>query len=442
MIQFLSVATPEVGDRSYLIHDGTVGAVIDPQRDVDRLLALATKVGVRIACVAETHIHNDYVSGGAALAGRLGVPYLVSAAEQVDLVHRPVGDGYRIQLSPSLSLAVLSTPGHTPHHVSYVVLDAGGPVAVCTGGSLLFGTMGRTDLTGSDRAAELARYQYQSARRLGRLGGGVAVLPTHGFGSYCSAGVANVDSSTISEQRAVNLAFLAADEASFVDTLLGGLSAYPAYYAHMAAINRGGAPPPDLSSPPRLNGRRLVAAVESGTWVVDLRERSEFAAGHLRGSIGIEYGMSFATYLGWIIPWEAPVALIAERRDTLAFAQRDLSRIGIERLAGCHVGRLRDLIDGPAVRSYPTRCFAEVPRRGDVTVLDVRRDDEWMAGHLNGALHIPLPEVLGRMDEVPDTTIWVHCAAGYRAGIAASLLDRAGHHVVLVNDEFARSRAA
>jgi len=443
MIKAVALATPELGDRSYLLHDGHVAAVIDPQRDIARVLRAARAEGVRIACVAETHIHNDYVSGGWALSQQLGVPYLVAAEEAVDFARRPVRHGDIITVGASFSLGVFATPGHTLHHVSYVALEGGLPVSVCTGGSMLFGSAGRTDLSGESQTVPLARRQYRTLHRLGRLPDEVAVLPTHGFGSFCAvASSATVDASTIAEQRAANLAFRPGGEDAFVAALIGGLTAYPSYYRHMAALNLHGMPAPEPSSPRVLDAVRLGVAAQSSAWVVDLRPRTAFARAHLARTISVEHGTLFTTYLGWLLPEDTPLVLVGESRQVVAGAQRDLARIGIDHLAGRYVGRLPS---AGAASSYPIRGFRELHeamRRPGVVALDVRRQDEWDSGHLDGALHLPLHELGENIREIPRGTVWVHCAAGFRAGIAASLLERSGRQVVLVNDVFVpRARA-
>jgi len=437
MIKAVALATPELGDRSYLLHDGHVAAVIDPQRDIARVLRAARAEGVRIACVAETHIHNDYVSGGWALSQQLGVPYLVAAEEAVDFARRPVRHGDIITVGASFSLGVFATPGHTLHHVSYVALEGGLPVSVCTGGSMLFGSAGRTDLSGESQTVPLARRQYRTLHRLGRLPDEVAVLPTHGFGSFCAvASSATVDASTIAEQRAANLAFRPGGEDAFVAALIGGLTAYPSYYRHMAALNLHGMPAPEPSSPRVLDAVRLGVAAQSSAWVVDLRPRTAFARAHLARTISVEHGTLFTTYLGWLLPEDTPLVLVGESRQVVAGAQRDLARIGIDHLAGRYVGRLPSAGDAS---SYPIRGFRELHeamRRPGIVALDVRRQDEWDSGHLDGALHLPLHELGANIREIPRGTVWVHCAAGFRAGIAASLLERSGRQVVLVNDVF------
>jgi glyoxylase-like metal-dependent hydrolase (beta-lactamase superfamily II)/rhodanese-related sulfurtransferase len=446
-VEWVVLETCELGDRSYLVHDGRVAVVVDPQRDLDRIVSAARSRAVRIVCVAETHIHSDYVSGGAALARALRALYLVGAGEAVTFDRRRVYDGEEIHLGVGFGLRVLSTPGHSPHHVSYVVTDCGRPVAVCTGGSLLFGTAGRTDVAGPDPTHEMAHAQYRSLRSLGELPDDVAVLPTHGFGSLCSAGAASaVDRSTIGEQRRGNPAYTSGGEGAFVATLLAaGPRELPHYFAHMALLNRKGAPAPDLSPPTELGGRQLRLAIRLGAWVIDLRPRASFAAGHLAGSINAEYAVPFASYLAWTKPWDAPLVLVSDNATVASAAQRDLSRVGVDHIAGRYVGPLPDVPDGPPVSRYPVRRFGDIPesRVGDgIVVIDVRTSEEWVAGHLDRALHLPLSDLAARVDRLPAGQIWVHCAAGYRAGLAASLVHRAGRDVVLVNDSYDVLRAA
>jgi glyoxylase-like metal-dependent hydrolase (beta-lactamase superfamily II)/rhodanese-related sulfurtransferase len=439
VIDVITLSTPELGDRSYVVHNGDVGVAIDPQRDIERILRSAEVTGLRITHVAETHVHNDYVSGGWELARHLGVPYLVAGDEEVGFVRHPVRDGDQIRVAEGFSLRVVATPGHTPHHVSYIALDRGQPVLACTGGSLLFGSVGRTDLMGTARAVELSRRQYRSAHVLGELPGSVEVLPTHGFGSFCSAGAAGTDASTIGEQRTANLAFVAANEEVFVESLLSSLGDYPRYYHRMGTINRQGAPAPDLSAPPLLDGEQLCGALTTEAWVVDLRGRGSFAANHLAGSLNFELDTPFTTYVGWLLPDDSPLVLLAENPKAIAVAQLDLARIGIEQPAGHYVGRLPPTSAASASGSYPVRGFDELGlAMSDSTqvALDVRRADEWEAGHLRGAVHVPLHQLDERIDDLPDGVLWVHCAAGYRAAIAASLLARRGRDVVLVDGRF------
>jgi glyoxylase-like metal-dependent hydrolase (beta-lactamase superfamily II)/rhodanese-related sulfurtransferase len=443
MAEIASIDTPSLGDRSYLATDGSVALVIDPQRDIDRVLALARDHGVTITHVFETHIHNDYVTGGYALARETGAAYHVSAADQVSFDRTPVSDGDLVQVG-ALRVRALGTPGHTFNHLSYELSAGGAVVAVFTGGSLLHGTTGRTDLLGGSHAAELARAQHASARRLAaELPGTAGVCPTHGFGSFCSASPASGTASTIAAERRVNPALIL-DEAEFVRTVLAGLDAYPAYYAHMAAANAAGPPAPRLDPVPRASAAELRRRIGAGEWVVDLRSRTAFAAGHLRGALGFEAGDSLATYLGWLVPWGSPLTLIGDSPAQVAAARRDLARIGVERLAAQATGTPARWAAGEPLASYPVVPFAALRDRdpGDGVVLDVRLRSEWGAAHVAGAVHIPLHELPARIGELPPGRIWVHCQSGYRASVAASVLDAARRAVVLVDGDLDDAAAA
>ncbi len=430
------IATDELGDRSYVAHDGEVALVIDPQRDIDRIEAVLARRGLRCSLVAETHIHNDYVSGGLELARRTGASYVVAAADHVGFDRLSVRDGDELAAG-RLQVSVIATPGHTDGHLAYVVSDGEGPPAVFTGGSLLYGSVGRTDLVDAARTDELTRAQYRSTRHLAELlADDVAVYPTHGFGSFCSSGSSTSDTeSTIGIERRRNDALVVEDEEEFVARLVAGLTAFPSYYAHMGPRNLEGAGPVDLSPPARTDPDELARRISAGEWVVDLRSETAFAAEHLAGTIGIGLGEHFSTYLGWLIPWATPLTLVAETAEQIGDAQRQLVRIGIDRPRGAAVGSTGDLAANTTLRSYPRATFDDIAREPDAIVLDVRRDDERAEGHLPGSTHIPLHALADRMGEVPDGRLWVHCASGYRASIAASLLDRAGHEVVLVDDD-------
>ncbi|MBK6856841.1 MAG: MBL fold metallo-hydrolase [Microthrixaceae bacterium] len=441
-MEILTIETKSLGDRSYLVIDGTKAAVVDPQRDIDRVLAELEDRELELIIVLETHLHNDYVTGGFELAGRTGVTYVLPGGDEVDFDHVGAADGDEYPVGDSVVLRAVHTPGHTPHHMSYVVVDGGKPVAVFTGGSLLYGTVGRTDLISDDATDALTRAQYRSARRLAaELPGEVSVHPTHGFGSFCSAASSSgSDSSTIAQEQRTNIALTTGDEEDFVETLLSGLTAYPRYYAHMAAKNRQGPAPIDLSPPAPVDPVELRRRIHAGEWVVDLRDRRAFAQSHLAGTINVEIGDSFVTYLGWTIRWGTPVTLVGDTAEEVADAQRQLARIGIDRPAGAAAGGLETWAAGGDLRSYRSATFADLAvelNHGGLSVLDVRRHDEWHAGHFDGALHVPLDQLEDRMDEVPtDGPVWVHCASGFRASIAASLVARAGREVVAIHDEW------
>jgi hydroxyacylglutathione hydrolase len=445
MMEIIAVETPSLGDRGYLVTDGDAALVVDAQRDIDRVLRLAAEHEVTITHVFETHIHNDYVTGGLALARATGAEYLVNGADPVSFERTAIADGEQVQVG-RLGVRVIGSPGHTFTHLSYVVADdSGAAVAAFTGGSLLNGSTGRTDLLGDQHKVALARAQFGSARRLAaELADGVAVCPTHGFGSFCSATPAGGGPSTIGDEKLVNPA-LTRDETAYVEELLAGLDSYPAYYARMAPANLAGPAAPDLSPPHRAEPGELRRRIDRGEWIVDLRSRTAFAAGHLSGSLNFEAGGNLATYLGWLIPWGTPLTLLADTAQTVAAAQRDLCRIGIDRIESAAVGAAAEWVAGEQLEQFATADFAALAARAGgeaLQVLDVRRAGEWQTAHLTGALHIPLHELADRMDEIPAGEIWVHCQAGYRSAVAASMLAARGRQVVAIDDQFSSARAA
>ncbi len=438
------IETPDLGDRSYVVSDDTAAIVIDPQRDLDRVEAVLAGLGVPVVLVLETHLHNDYVTGGHALARRTGATYVVAGRDEVAFARCAAHDGDELTAG-SMVVHVVATPGHTDTHLAYVVRDhTGAPPVVFTGGSLLYGSVGRTDLLGDDRTDDLTRKQWRSARKLAAtLPDDAAVYPTHGFGSFCSSGGASgASESTIGAERQGNDALTTDDEQEFVDRLVAGLTAYPAYYVHMMPLNVLGPDAADLTPPSVLAPVDLAARLRTGEWVVDLRDREAFAAHHLAGSVNLGAGQHVTTYAGWVIPWGAPLTLIGESAEQVTGAQRQLARIGIDHLAGSAYGELAGLAAGTPVRAYPRRTFADLAHVTGVTVLDVRRHDEVAGGLLEGAVHVPLHELVDRIAELPPGAVWVHCASGYRAAIAASLLDRADVQVVHVDDAFSNAEKA
>ena len=441
MPEVVTIQTPALGDRSYLIHDEAIAVVVDPQRDIDRVLAAAESRGVQITHVMETHIHNDYVTGGLVLAGRTGAAYMVAASEEVGFERLAVRDNDQITAG-SLVVTAMHTPGHTPGHFSYLVSAADGTAAsVFTGGSMLYAAVGRTDLISPEQTEQLTRAQYRSVRRLAKLPDDVAVYPTHGFGSFCSATPTSGTSSTIGHERQVNVA-LRSEESDFVEELIAGLNAYPRYYAHMGPLNRRGPRAPGPARPAPADAAELRRRIDAGEWIVDLRERRAFACAHIVGTVSIELGDPFSTYLGWTIPWGAPLTVIGDDPDQVAEAQLQLTRIGIDQLAAAATGPTRALAADGKISSYRVTDFGGLAgewNRPGMVILDVRRPDEWQRGHLDGAVHIPFWELEQRSAEVPAGQVWVHCASGFRASIGASILDRAGREVVYVDDDWERA---
>ena len=437
-MRVVTIDVPHLGNHSHLVHDGRVGVVIDPPRDVAAVEAAVEEAGVDLVAVAETHIHNDYVSGGLPLSRRHGAEYLVAADEDVEFARIGVHDNETLAFG-DIDLRAIATPGHTPLHLSYLATDATAgaqrPGALFSGGSLLHGTVGRTDLVDPSLTLPLTRAQWLSARRLGALPAHTALHPTHGFGSFCAStqSDAGPGRATVGDQRRSNPA-LTMPHGQFVTTLLRGLGPVPGHYAHMAPRNRAGAwdPRPDH----RISGDELHAALERGAQVVDVRASADYAEAHLPGTLSVPVGQQAAVYAGWVTPWGEELVVVADAEHDLDRMVAQLGSIGIE-----NVGTA--LLDGPAEgwtgfrRTDWDGYQSDPPAPGSV-LIDVRRPDEWCAGHLPTARNIPVHELPHRLEEVPSGEVWVHCAAGYRAAVAAGLLDRAGRDVVLVDDDFER----
>jgi hydroxyacylglutathione hydrolase len=433
-----TLRTPGLGDTTYLLSHAGVAIVVDPQRDVERFLEAAHEAGAEIRFVLETHVHNDYVSGGRILAGEAGARLLLPAGAGVAFEHTPAFHLEDVPADAGLVIRPIHTPGHTPEHVSYLVLLEGRPVAVFSGGSLLVGSAGRTDLLGEPRARQLARLQYGSVHRLAQLPDGVGLFPTHGEGSFCAVSGAGRTSSTIGEEKRSNSVLAHQDADAFADAQLADLQPYPRYYAHMAPINVLGPLPL-----PKIEIRELSSteadARDSQTWLIDARPRAAFAAGHFPGALGIELADDFATWVRWLLPFDAPVILVLEPDQSVTEVRTQLGHIGFERVLGVVRGVDSWRVEGYPVASFRTvdvGTFAKAVQNGQAPqVLDVRSPAEWQAGHLLGSVHHYLPGLAAAIPEeiTADRDVWVACASGYRASIAAGLLERAGYRPVVLH---------
>lgn len=433
-----------LGHQSYFVTDGKSGeaAVVDPRRDVDVYMQAAKQAGARISHILETHIHNDYVTGARELASQTGASIVGSVESRLAYSHLAVHDGEQVQVG-ELKFRAMATPGHTPEHVSYVAFEPGSdtPHAVFSGGSMLVGGAGRTDLLGEAMTLTLTRQQYHSLRRLlDTLPNSALVYPTHGAGSFCVASaVSGARGTTIGQERLVSPAMQAQDEADFVRQQIAGYTAYPHYYKYMHDINRAGPRilgtlPDLLSLPPQMAQERMRA----GMPLVDGRGRDAFARGHVPGSLNIELDESFGTYVGWLLPFNTPLMLLIEDEAGRREAVVQLVRIGYEQARGYVEGG----IAGWKAAALPVEQFERIDietlhkrwmQDKTLTVVDVRRDDEWNEGHIPGSLHAHVGDLPQHLDELPrDTPLAIICRSGHRAEIAASILAASGREVVAV----------
>ena len=431
-----------LGHLSALIADEAAGvaAVIDPRRDVDVYLDAARSAGLEISHVVETHLHNDYVSGGRELAALTGAAHVIGAGAGLRYEHRPVrhGDGFDVG---SLQFRAFDTPGHTPEHVTYAVTDrsrADDPLLLLTGGSLLVGAVGRTDLLGAANAIPYAVEMHRSLHEV-ILGheDSVAVYPTHGAGSLCSTGISSTPWSTIGYERRHNPLLAPMEVDAFARALLAGQPAFPRYFARMRPLNQAG---PRLLGgvvplPRPLEVREARDALDGGALLVDLRTPAEHAGGSVPGSLSIPSGTSFGTWLGWVVTDpDRPIVLLLRTQADWDDAVRQALRIGFEGI----VGYVRGGYLAWAEAGFPTavggsleidELAARLDRGGPDAplVIDVRQASEFEAGHVPGALAIGAGELPDRLDQLPrDRPIATICASGYRSSVAASLLRAAG----------------
>jgi hydroxyacylglutathione hydrolase len=420
-----------LGNSSYLVDLGDGRALaVDPARDPGPYFAAARARRLTIAYAAETHLHADFISGSRELAAG-GAQVLAAAAGDTTFGHRGLHDGDEVDLG-GLTLRALATPGHTPEHLSYLVLDGSRPAALFSGGSLLVGAVARTDLIAPERTVELARSLWRSLHdRILTLPGSLPVYPTHGAGSFCAAPAGAARTTTIGAEKAANPLLAAPGEDAFVKLLLSGLGSYPPYFLRLREVNRRG---PALYGPgpwalPALTAGQVRAMAGAGATVIDARPIASFAAGQIPGALSIELRPAFATWLGWLADPGRDLVFVLDTGQDRADLVRQARNVGYERLAGELAGGM------PAWESagLPAGQVGLVAA-GEITgaVLDVRQDSEFEAGHVPGARHAELGalgEAAGGLDGGPLT---VMCGHGERAMTGASLLQAAGHSSVTV----------
>ncbi|MFI7006190.1 rhodanese-like domain-containing protein [Streptomyces sp. NPDC050145] len=429
-----------LGNSAYLVDLGDGRALaVDAGRDLRALHAAAGRRGLRVAFAADTHLHADFLSGAVQLAHDKGAVVLASAAGGRGFAHRGLADGDEVDLG-GLTLRALATPGHTDEHLCFLLLDGGHPVGVFTGGSLIVNSAARTDLLGAERTEELARAQYRSLRRLARLPEDTAVWPTHGAGSFCSAPPGSERTSTIGAQKRANPLLAAPDEDTFVRRLLDGLGSYPAYFDRLSERNRLG--PAVLTHDPMLpalGADRVRALLSEGGYVVDVRPAARYAAGHVPGSVSIALRGQFATWLGWLLPDDAPLAFVADADQDLGEIVWQAYKIGYERIAGHLAGGMAAW--RAAGLPVSETAYLTADRAPGTAYVDVRQESEFAAGHVPGALHLELGALAAHAADTPEGAV-VACGHGERAMTAASVLERAGHPGVSVLNGHPRDYAA
>ena len=423
---------------SYLIGSDGEAAIVDPQRDVDQYVEEARRHGLAIKHVIETHLHADFVSGHRELAERTGAQIVFGARAGAAFPHRAVVDGDEIRLG-RVVLRFLETPGHTPESMSIVVVDtevSPDPRMVLTGDTLFIGDVGRPDLVGAQghTAEQMASMLYDSLHgKLLKLADDVAVFPAHGAGSLCGRNISKDTSSTIGEQRRSNYALKPMPREQFVGMMTSDLPEAPAYFAMDAALNREGPGPIGGRSMPRpLSPAEVALHSNQGAVVLDVRGGAAFGAGHVPGALNIGLGGQFASWAGTLLDPAKPIVIAAEDEAGVNEAAMRLARVGLETVAGYLDGGIaawdRAGLELARLPQMPvSELKAQIDEgRADLQVVDVRRPEEYRAGHIPGAVNVPLhrlPRLAAALDGTRPTA--VACAGGYRSSAASSLLQ--GH---------------
>jgi hydroxyacylglutathione hydrolase len=439
--QFLAES---VGDAAYLIGDDAarVCAVVDPQIDVERYIEVAREQGLAIRHVIQTHTHEDFVSGAHRLAAQVpGAEICVSGhgTPGYEFKHRALHDQDELELG-SVRLKVRHTPGHTPEHISLLVrkVQDEQPFAVLSGGALLVGTAGRTDLLGKDRTDDLTHQQFKTLHDIFlRLPDGVQVYPTHVHGSPCGAAIGDKTSTTVGVERSTNQLLQQQDETSFKASALGNLPPKPSYYPRLKDMNTAGtgvigaahvAPLPPREFAKALNRKDAVA--------IDTRQMLAFGGSHIPGALNFGASGHLAIQAGWMLDPAQPLLLVLEKDSNIESVTKEFARTGFVRFDGYLAGGMTAWENAglplKPLQQLHVRELAQTIQEdaGQLTIVDVRASQEWEQGHVPGAIHIFLPELPKSLSRIPrHRPVAVYCDSGYRASIASSLLQAHGFDV-------------
>jgi hydroxyacylglutathione hydrolase len=426
--------------------------VIDPRRDAGVYISAARQHGLTITHTIETHVHADFVSGARELAA-VGVRVITGPGAGLAFEHEEPVHGERLNVG-DLSLTMLHTPGHTPEHISVLVENSGEPRRLFTGDLLFVGAVGRPDLLGEAQSRGLAEQLFTSLQRVMELDDEVEVHPGHGAGSLCGADIGKEPSSTIGRERAHNPMVQLTNRAAFVEGVLGDLPETPPYFARTKRVNQDGPTVLGLVDGmrgiPPIRPAAAAALAADGAIIIDLRTAQAFGAGHPQAAINIAFGPKVGYWAGWVISPGAPVILLAEDSKQIPEAAVQLLRVGFERIEGYISGGIQSWRgDGLPIQSITQISVLELRNAltsratNSIHLVDVRSPREWRAGHIEGAVNIPVGEVAARAATLPqDAVIATICESGFRSSLAASLLAQEGiTRIVNVVGGFAAYRA-
>ncbi len=428
---------PGIAHSSYLVGGAGSCLIVDPSRDTDRYLEAAREEGLKIVGILETHLHADFISGHLDLAQKTGASIYMPERAKAIFPHIPVRQGSVIMFE-DMRIEVRETPGHTPEHVSYVLIHQSrseSPALVFCGDTLFVGDVGRPDLF-PGIARELALSLYKSLHdELMTLPDHCEVYPAHSAGSFCGRSLSTKKSSTIGYERIANPVLAILDRETFITNLTTNMPPAPDHFSRCSEVNRKG--PTLLSELPALKALSPVDVrnmLESGdTEVVDIRRYDAFGGVHIRDSLNLDIEVNFSTYAGWIIRPDMSQILVGHDKDQIADAVLMMSRVGIDSIAGYLSGGIQNWalsgFETEQIRILSVQELAHLIEGGsDLMILDVRTTAEYTGYHIPGSTNIPWPDLRTRHSEVRSSgLVVVICGTGVRAGTACSILKRMGH---------------
>ena len=430
---------PGIAHSSYLVAGNRTCAVIDPERDVSRYLALARQMGLRITHVLTTHLHADFVSGHRDLADATGARVHAPRSAGCAFPHTPLAEGDQVQLE-DIRFSVLETAGHTPEHICYVATDLSrgdSPVALFSGDTLFVGDVGRPDLF-PGKAGELASSLYDNLHgKIMTLPPECEVYPAHGAGSLCGRAMAAKRSSTIGYEIRYNYALRIRDREEFIQALTSGMPAAPDHFARCSEINRAGpALLRDLARPGPLDSAAIAGRNAGEVVILDVRSYQAFSGMHIPGSWNIDLAGNFATWAGWVLPPDREILLVVENGGQAEEAALQLHRVGFDRVTGYLDGGM--LAWGTSGMPFSTVPVISAQKAHDLVasggagLVDVRSLEEWQAGHAEGSVHIPWHDLRTRHTELDPAKQYITmCKGGPRGSIAASILKMHGFSRVM-----------
>ncbi len=428
--------TRGLGDNSYMISSGKEALLVDPQRDIWRFQKQIEEQDLKLRYILETHVHNDYVSGALALKDATkGLELALPAKGDYEFEHKKMSEGDTISIG-SLNFEVMETPGHTYDHISWIGKEGDTPFGAFTGGSLMIGSAGRTDLLGHDHTHDLTVKQYHSIQRIAELPDEVMIYPTHGSGSFCSSSNPSSERiGSLGNERSYNQALTASSIDEFLDRQLSGLRQYPSYYPQMAPINRRG---PEifheLPEVPALDPDTFKEKM-NGAFVLDVRMGREFAARHIPGSYNFELKPSASNYIGWIIPFNAPILIVPDAGgyEDVIELQTQLFRIGYIQVIGYLEGGIDAWSDESGTSSYTYVDASTLKLESSPQILDIRDPQEITDLPVTASEEIFLPALV---EQSPQTQgpYYVMCVSGQRAATAASILQMKGIEPILLTN--------